>query len=45
MVRFENKMVFEQMEFVLNAIRYAFRNPTSPKAATTPSPSLKKERS
>ena len=28
-VRFENKMVFEQIEFVLEAIRQAFRNPTT----------------
>jgi len=28
-VRFENKMVFEQIEFVLEAIRQAFRFPSS----------------
>jgi very-short-patch-repair endonuclease len=38
-VRFENRMVFEQMEFVLEGIRRAFRN----NDVTTPNPSLKKE--
>ena len=38
-VRFENKMVFEQIEFVLEGIRQAFRN----NDLTTPNPSLKKE--
>ena len=38
-VRFENKLVFEQLEFVLEGIRQAFRSPD----ATTPNPSLKKE--
>ncbi|MBO0359642.1 endonuclease domain-containing protein [Hymenobacter sp. BT186] len=38
-VRFENKMVFEQIEFALEGIRQAFRN----NDLTTPNPSLKKE--
>ena len=38
-VRLENKMVFEQIEFVLEGIRQAFRN----NDLTTPNPSLKKE--
>ncbi len=38
-VRFENRMVFEQLESVLEGIRQAFRNNDS----TTPNPSLKKE--